>query len=99
MNRTIDTFFEPNKTIRELRAIIKKGGEDIDPLRDFSNAAREELRAFGSTWAEGTQARGRAPRQQNNRPLPCLRKLKSQSDDPPFLHVILKGSRQLRPRV
>ena len=48
MNRTIDTFFEPNKTIRELRAIIKKGGEDIDPLRDFSNAAREELRAFGS---------------------------------------------------
>jgi hypothetical protein len=48
MNKTIDTFFEPNKAIRELHAMIKKGGEAIDPLREFSNAAREELRAFGS---------------------------------------------------
>jgi hypothetical protein len=48
MSRAIDTFFEPNKTIRELHAIIKKGGDDIDPLKEFSNAAREELRAFGS---------------------------------------------------
>jgi hypothetical protein len=43
---TIDTFFEPNKTIRELRDIIKSGGASIDPLREFSEAARQELRAF-----------------------------------------------------
>jgi hypothetical protein len=48
MNRTIDTFFEPNRTIRDLHAMIKKGGEGIDPLKEFSSAAREELRAFGS---------------------------------------------------
>ncbi|MBV9738430.1 MAG: hypothetical protein JOZ30_02215 [Hyphomicrobiales bacterium] len=56
MNRTIDTFFEPNKTIRDLHAIIKKGGEDIDPLKEFSNAAREELRlASHSRWTLSTQ--------------------------------------------
>jgi hypothetical protein len=43
---TIDTFFEPNTTSRELRDIIKSGGASIDPLKEFSEAARQELRAF-----------------------------------------------------
>ncbi len=43
---TIDTFFAPNKTIRELHEIIKSGGAPIDPLKEFSEAARQELRAF-----------------------------------------------------
>jgi hypothetical protein len=42
---TIDTYFAPNKTIRELHEVMKSG-VGIDPLQDFSEAAREELRAF-----------------------------------------------------
>jgi hypothetical protein len=44
MRTTIDTYFAPNKTMRELRDLIKSG-TGIDPLKDFSDAAREELRA------------------------------------------------------
>ena len=44
---TVDTYFAPNKTIRELRELIKSGA-GIDPLKDFSEAAREELQAFTS---------------------------------------------------
>ncbi len=44
---TIDTYFAPNKTIRELHELIQSGTE-IDPLRDFSEAAREELQVFRS---------------------------------------------------
>ena len=47
MRATIDTYFEPNKTIRELHELIKSG-VGIDPLKDFSEAAREELRPFTS---------------------------------------------------
>jgi hypothetical protein len=45
---TVDTYFAPNKTIRELRELIRSGG-GIDPLKDFSEAAREELQAFTSS--------------------------------------------------
>jgi len=44
---TVDTYFAPNKTIRELRELIRSG-VGIDPLKDFSEAAREELQAFAS---------------------------------------------------
>jgi hypothetical protein len=44
MRATIDTYFAPNKTIRELHDLMKSG-TGVDPLRDFSEAAREELRA------------------------------------------------------
>ena len=47
MRATIDTYFEPNKTIRELHELIKSG-VGIDPLKEFSEAAREELRPFTS---------------------------------------------------
>jgi len=39
----IDTYFSPNRSVRELRDLIKAGA-GIDPLREFSEAAREELR-------------------------------------------------------
>src|SRR5260370_22750614 len=44
---TVDTYFAPNKTIRELRELIRSG-VGIDPLKDFSEAAREALQAFAS---------------------------------------------------
>jgi len=47
MEATVTTYFAPNKTVRELRELIKSGG-GIDPLKDFSEAAREELQAFTS---------------------------------------------------
>ena len=45
MQAIIDTYFEPNRTIRDLRDVVKSGGAGVDPLRDFSEAAREELHA------------------------------------------------------
>lgn len=45
MEATISAYFAPNKTIRELHDLMKSGA-GIDPLKDFSEAAREELRAL-----------------------------------------------------
>ena len=42
MQATVDTYFAPNKTIRDLNEMMKSGA-GIDPLKDFSDAAREEL--------------------------------------------------------
>ena len=38
----IDAYFAPNHSVRELRDLIKSGA-GIDPLKDFSEAAREEV--------------------------------------------------------
>jgi hypothetical protein len=38
----VDTYGLPNKTVPELRAMVDRGA--LDPLRDFSEACREELR-------------------------------------------------------
>lgn len=42
-----DSYSMPNKTIAEIHDMIKRGG-DLDPMKDFSEAAREELQAIGS---------------------------------------------------
>ena len=43
----IDAYFAPNRSIRELRDLIKSGAY-IDPLKEFGEAAREEVGMFGS---------------------------------------------------
>jgi hypothetical protein len=45
MRATIDTYFAPGKTIREFHELAQSGS-GIDLLKDFSEVAREELRAF-----------------------------------------------------
>jgi hypothetical protein len=45
MRSILDTYFSPNRTIADIREIVKNGG-GVDPLKDFAEAAREELRAF-----------------------------------------------------
>ena len=45
MRLTMETFFSPPRTTAELHDLIK-GGVGIDPLQEFSEAAREELRAL-----------------------------------------------------
>jgi hypothetical protein len=40
----VDTYFLPNKTLPELHAMVESG--TLDPLRDFSEACREELDAL-----------------------------------------------------
>lgn len=45
MRTTIDTYFATNKTVRELDDLVKSGTA-VDPLMEFSEAAREELRSF-----------------------------------------------------
>jgi hypothetical protein len=43
----IDTYFAPNRTLRDLHDVLKSGA-GVDPLKDFSEAAREELKTIGS---------------------------------------------------
>ena len=43
----IDTYFQPNKTIRELHEMMKRRGGVI-PSWEFSEAARDELTAVKS---------------------------------------------------
>jgi hypothetical protein len=42
MHLTLATYSAPNKTIPELSELIR-GGASIDPLKEFGEAAREEL--------------------------------------------------------
>jgi hypothetical protein len=42
----VDTYFSPNHSVTELRDLIKAGAAGIDPLKEFSEAAREELGVF-----------------------------------------------------
>ena len=42
----INTYFSPNYSVRELGDLIKGGAAGIDPLKEFSEAAREEVRVF-----------------------------------------------------
>jgi hypothetical protein len=46
MRAIVDTYFIPNRTVADIRDIVKGGGTVIDPLKDFADAAREELRPF-----------------------------------------------------
>ena len=45
MRATTQAYFEPNNTVRELYEQVKSGN-GIDPLKEFSEAARSELRSF-----------------------------------------------------
>ena len=45
LRMTIDTYLGPNRTIRELRELMASGA-DIDALREFSEAARDEVEKF-----------------------------------------------------
>jgi hypothetical protein len=47
MQTILDTFFTPNKTLRELHELIRSGAA-LDPLKDFGEAVREELQMFPS---------------------------------------------------
>jgi len=42
---TTGAYFEPNRTVPELRELIKSG-KSVDPLKDFAEAVREERRQF-----------------------------------------------------
>jgi hypothetical protein len=45
MRSIIDTYFGPNRTVADLRELVRTG-QGIDQLKDFSEAAGEELHAF-----------------------------------------------------
>jgi len=42
----IDTYLAPHKTFQDVRNLGKSGA--LDPLKEFSEACREELRKFGT---------------------------------------------------
>jgi hypothetical protein len=41
MNVTLDTYFAPNKTLREIHDLVRSKAV-LDPLKDFAEAARDE---------------------------------------------------------
>jgi hypothetical protein len=45
MRSIIETYFAPNRTLADLRELVKTS-QAIDLLKDFAEAAREELRPF-----------------------------------------------------
>ena len=45
LRRIIDTYFAPNRTVRELHELVMNGTE-VDPLKEFSAIARDELKAL-----------------------------------------------------
>jgi hypothetical protein len=45
MRSIVETYFAPNRTVADLRELVKDT-ERVDPLKDFAEAAREELHAF-----------------------------------------------------
>jgi hypothetical protein len=45
MHTTALAYYEPNKTVRDLHEAVSKG-HGIDPLKEFSEAARAELRTL-----------------------------------------------------
>src|ERR1700735_1210212 len=45
MRSIVETYYTPNLTVACLRQVIETG-QGIDPLKDFREAARQELRAF-----------------------------------------------------
>jgi hypothetical protein len=52
----VEAYFSPNKTLPELRAMIKSGA--LDFLRDFSEACREELSGLSSQALQFEYRRG-----------------------------------------
>ena len=58
----VDTYLGPNRTFRDVRAMLDDA--TLNPLREFSEACREELReesSLGDAWTSRTSARGREP--------------------------------------
>ncbi len=47
LRATIDTYFEPARTVADLRELLKTGA-GVDPLGEFSEAARKELGALAA---------------------------------------------------
>jgi hypothetical protein len=47
MQSILETYFAPNRTVADIRELVKTGG-GVDPLKDFSEAARGELRGSAS---------------------------------------------------
>jgi hypothetical protein len=45
MRSIVETYYTPNRTVADLRELTRSG-QGIDPLRDFSEAARQELHTF-----------------------------------------------------
>jgi hypothetical protein len=45
MRAIVDTYYTPSRTVADLKGFTRSG-QGIDPWKDFSEAARQELRAF-----------------------------------------------------
>ena len=58
----VETYLGPNRTFRDVRAILDD--DTLNPLREFSEACRQELReeaSLGDPWTRRSPARAREP--------------------------------------
>jgi hypothetical protein len=46
LQRITEQYFSPNLSVEELRALVKSGSADADPLKSFGEACRVELKSI-----------------------------------------------------
>jgi hypothetical protein len=46
MTAILDTYFAPNRSIADIREFLNSGAQEMDPLKNFADPARQELRPF-----------------------------------------------------
>jgi hypothetical protein len=49
LQRVTEQYFSPNLSVEELRALIRSGGANADPLSSFGEACRAELKSVRGT--------------------------------------------------
>jgi hypothetical protein len=48
LQRITEQYFSPNLSVEEIRALVRSGGADADPLKSFGEACRIELKSLGA---------------------------------------------------
>jgi hypothetical protein len=46
LQRITEQYFSPNLSVEEIRALVRSGGADADPLKSFGEACRIELKSI-----------------------------------------------------
>jgi hypothetical protein len=46
LQRITEQYFAPNLSVEEIRALVRSGGADADPLKSFGEACRIELKSI-----------------------------------------------------
>jgi hypothetical protein len=59
MRLIVERYLGPNMSVQDLQDVVTNGGTWLDPLRDFSNACRDEFENVGGRSKKWTRTGGR----------------------------------------